>query len=78
MARSAPKGPNSHPGNEIDRSSNQQPDNRGIELDEQRPYGQNSGWAPQSVNPEPLSKDPDGEQDEPIHLGRTQSTTNSQ
>ncbi|WP_010586753.1 hypothetical protein [Schlesneria paludicola] len=56
---------------------------KGIELDEDRPFGSSGAWAPQGGQhlgvPE---RNPDGSPraapDEPDHVGNTQSTTNSQ
>ena len=45
----------------------------GFELDEQRPFGQNSAAAPQGGKPSNEQRP-----NEPTHIGRTQSTTNSQ
>ena len=55
----------------------------GVELDENRRFGSNGAWAPQGgQQPDAPERDQDGTPrpatDEPTHLGRTQSTTNSQ
>ena len=66
-------------GNEIDKTEGGPRETKGIELDEQRPFGKNSAWAPQGRHAEPPSKNAEaGTEDEPTHIGKTQSTTNSQ
>lgn len=66
-------------GHEIDKSAGGPRESKGIELDENRPFGRNSAWAPQGRPAEPPPEIPNGSTtDEPTHIGKTQSTTNSQ
>ena len=65
-------GPSSTP---QDTSANEA--SKGFELDEDRPYGQDSGWARQGDQVNGKSKE-SGEESEPTHQDRTDSTTNTQ
>lgn len=51
---------------------------KGFELDEDRPYGQNSGWARQGEQVDGKPSRTDEEEIEPTHQDRTDSTTNTQ
>lgn len=72
-----PNDPQRQRTNSTPQDSPNSPDSKGFELDEDRPYGQDSGWARQGdqVDGKPTEAE---EQIEPTHQGKTQSTTNSQ